>query len=380
LSNPRPVSNPRLYYECPEGMNPTDYLLDVVTPDVKVHVGDEVVGSNPEGFVKYYDENCRTKDAALVANAIENPGKNLRQVMEARHKMLGMFKWQPVDDSKYCASFYTQFSWCLWRKLKIMARDPSQGVGQIGVMVVMGLLSSIIYQGLGDDKITGIDPKSAFTFSNNLALLVQMGMLPVYLCLANLNVYCDEKVVALHEAEGGMYSPMAFLLATTLAPLPISCIAVFMGSFLQWAIGLGFVSEYIGFGSFIIIYSSACCGFIAIDSLFQLFAYLMPDAEQAQGPAILCFTFFQMFNGFAPSPSAYPSWLRWGIWVSPTYYQTAIVVDSFFIENGNNHTSKLADDFGFEDRGVEMWFAFLGWIIVFRMLSAYVLSTRKLDK
>ena len=29
------------------------------------------------------------------------------------------------------------------------------------------------------------------------------------------------------------------------------------------------------------------------------------------------FGFISMFNGVAPTPSAFPVWIRWGIWVSP---------------------------------------------------------------
>ena len=55
-------------------------------------------------------------------------------------------------------------------------------------------------QGLGEDSIDDITSESAYVFSNNLALAgVQMGALPVYLCLASLPMYCEEKLVALHE-------------------------------------------------------------------------------------------------------------------------------------------------------------------------------------
>lgn len=288
-----------------------------------------------------------------------------------------MFTFRENLTSKYNSSTWDQFSWCLWRKVQILKRDPSQGVGQISMMVIMGALNSLAYQGLGDKKIEDTTPADVFTLSNNLALLMQIGMLPVLLGLANLPVYAEEKLVAMQESNQGMYSPAAFLVASSVAPLPIAMVAIFSGVMTAWGIGLNFQSEYVGFGEIMVIYVASLLGFLAIDSLFQLFAYLFPDAEQAQGPAIMCYMFFNMFNGFLPSPSIYPKWVEWGIWVSPTYYQMAIAADVAFIDGGNNATKALALNSGLKDRGIEMWLLYAAWILVFRTMAAITLGRLK---
>jgi ATP-binding cassette subfamily G (WHITE) protein 2 len=370
-------------FQCPEGMNPTDFLLDAITPDVKMFLGEDLdttVESNPEGFVAYYKKNRAADVASLVEATIADAGSKPKELLIARHEKFDQLKWQAVDDSLYSTSFGTEVYYCLKRKMNIMARDPAQGMGQITMLAVMGVLSSIAYQGLGDDEITDVAAHSAYVFANNVALMTQMGMIPVYLCLANLPVYAEEKDVALHEGEAGLYRPLSFLLSASLAPLPISALAIALGLIIQWMIALNFQSEYITIDMWLVVYLNAIMGFLAMDSLFQLFAYLFPTAEEAQGPALLCFTFFNMMNGFLPSPSTYPAYLSWAIWISPTYYQASISVDTVFIDNGNNNTKFLALDWGFEDRGIEMWILFVVWILVCRAISAYVLGTSKLSR
>ena len=57
--------------------------------------------------------------------------------------------------------------------------------------------------------------------------------------------------------------------------------------------------------------------YLATDSLFQFFAVTQKSSAEAQNVALFFFGFISMFNGVAPTPSAFPVWIRWGIWVSP---------------------------------------------------------------
>ena len=55
--------------------------------------------------------------------------------------------------------------------------------------------------------------------------------------------------------------------------------------------------------------------YLATDSLFQFFAVTQKSSAEAQNVALFFFGFISMFNGVAPTPSAFPVWIRWGIWV-----------------------------------------------------------------
>ena len=49
----------------------------------------------------------------------------------------------------------------------------------------------------------------------------------------------------------------------------------------------------------------------------RFFAVTQKSSAEAQNVALFFFGFISMFNGVAPTPSAFPVWIRWGIWVSP---------------------------------------------------------------
>jgi ABC-type multidrug transport system permease subunit len=260
-----------------------------------------------------------------------------------------------------------------------MKRDPAQGVGIIVTMLLMGTLNSIAFQGLGAKEIHLSDPDAPFIFSNNVGLLLQIVMLPIMQCITNVNIYCSEKVIVVAEVKEGLYSTTAYTIASTLAMLPLMCIAIFVGMFVAWIISTGAVSIYIPFAKFLLMYVVGLMSYLALDSLFQFFSFLMDNAQAATGAAMLVFQFLGLFNGFAPSPSTYPVWLRWAIWVSPTYYSVALCVSFLFMEGdgGTDETKFLAEQYGFDEVGMEMWILFVCWIVVFRIFGAVALGNAK---
>merc|ERR1719224_232855 len=110
-------------------------------------------------------------------------------------------------------------------------------------MVFMGVLNSIAYQGLGDHSIDDGSAKSSYVFTNNIALILQINMLPVMQCMANINTYAAEKTIVVSEIKEGLYSVWAYLIAATLAPLPLMAGAIFSGMITMWLIGTGAVSD-----------------------------------------------------------------------------------------------------------------------------------------
>ena len=89
--------------------------------------------------------------------------------------------------------------------------------------------------------------------------------------------------------------------------------------------------------------------YLATDSLFQFFAVTQKSSAEAQNVALFFFGFISMFNGVAPTPSAFPVWIRWGIWVSPTYYAMANLVIRGFIDEGNDNTKSITNGVGFRN-------------------------------
>ena len=61
------------------------------------------------------------------------------------------------------------------------------------------------------------------------------------------------------------------------------------------------------------------------------------------------YNFTAHLTGRCPHRSAFPVWIRWGIWVSPTYYAMANLVIRGFIDEGNDNTESITNGVGFRN-------------------------------
>ena len=134
--------------------------------------------------------------------------------------------------------------------------------------------------------------------------------------LANIPTFFAEKVVCVSEQAEGLYSGLAYLLASTVSSIPVAALSILAGTLIQYLI-TGPDPVYYRWYLFPEVYLNAFLLYLATDSLFQFFAVTQKSSAEAQNVALFFFGFISMFNGVAPTPSAFPVWIRWGIWVSP---------------------------------------------------------------
>ena len=138
----------------------------------------------------------------------------------------------------------------------------------------------------------------------------------IYISLANIPTFFAEKVVCVSEQAEGLYSGLAYLLASTVSSIPVAALSILAGTLIQYLI-TGPDPVYYRWYLFPEVYLNAFLLYLATDSLFQFFAVTQKSSAEAQNVALFFFGFISMFNGVAPTPSAFPVWIRWGIWVSP---------------------------------------------------------------
>ena len=163
--------------------------------------------------------------------------------------------------------------------------------------------------------------------------------------------------------------------------------------------------------------------YLATDSLFQFFAVTQKSSAEAQNVALFFFGFISMFNGVAPTPSAFPVWIRWGIWVSPgaawkstselsrvdgvnlhaieqmrvwrpklfphrpTYYAMANLVIRGFIDEGNDNTESITNGVGFRNdisygsiAPPVTYVLFAAFIILMKAATVYAMRSLKQAK
>ena len=146
--------------------------------------------------------------------------------------------------------------------------------------------------------------------------MMNITMNVIYISLANIPTFFAEKVVCVSEQAEGLYSGLAYLLASTVSSIPVAALSILAGTLIQYLI-TGPDPVYYRWYLFPEAYLNAFLLYLATDSLFQFFAVTQKSSAEAQNVALFFFGFISMFNGVAPTPSAFPVWIRWGIWVSP---------------------------------------------------------------
>ena len=210
------------------------------------------------------------------------------------------------------------------------------GLGIFIGQVLQGLIASLVVQGALQKRVK--NDKDFNVYQNQLTVMMNITMraavwtpstpssrrcfyhirLPrrnvIYISLANIPTFFAEKVVCVSEQAEGLYSGLAYLLASTVSSIPVAALSILAGTLIQYLI-TGPDPVYYRWYLFPEVYLNAFLLYLATDSLFQFFAVTQKSSAEAQNVALFFFGFISMFNGVAPTPSAFPVWIRWGIWV-----------------------------------------------------------------
>mmetsp|Transcript_15321 Transcript_15321/g.45763 ORF Transcript_15321/g.45763 Transcript_15321/m.45763 type:complete len:685 (-) Transcript_15321:14-2068(-) len=361
----------------PAHQNPTDFVLDAITPEAR--------DADPEAFAKYYDEHSRPAVAAAVAAAKDGPERpspvGLVKAFRARHP----YEFAPLRDGQRVAtSFGTQFAHLLKRRTTLVARNPELGVGIVVGQLLQGVIASLVVQGALEKRVGS--PADFDVYQNQVTVMMNITMNVLYIALANIPTFFDEKLVCVSEQSEGLYSPVAYLLASTVSSLPVAFVAILIGTLVQYLI-CGPDPVYFTWALFPDVLLNAVLLYVAMDGLFQFCAVTMKSAAEAQNVALFFFGFVSMFNGVAPTPSAFPVWIRWGIWVSPSYYAMSALVIRGFIRDGNEYTEAISNSVGFRDRLTygsinipTTYFLFVAFILLTKLATAYAMYQLKQAK
>jgi len=134
--------------------------------------------------------------------------------------------------------------------------------------------------------------------------MMNITMNVIYISLANIPTFFAEKVVCVSEQAEGLYSGLAYLLASTVSSIPVAAVSILAGTLIQYLI-TGPDPVYYRWYLFPEVYLNAFLLYLATDSLFQFFAVTQKSSAEAQNVALFFFGFISMFNGVAPTPSAF---------------------------------------------------------------------------
>lgn len=304
-----PMSEAQAYWQerghmVPANVNPTDYFLDLLTPDTALDHCDALVAAF-QACQKPALEEC-------LQEARRRQGETVQQMLllDGRPRYLG----------PQAVPFGSQLATLLRRKLLVTLRNPMALALPLFVPVMQGLVVGYMFEGIAEKDI--------------LRQVMFVFCLLTMLCLAgtmSLIVLITERTLMKHETSEALYCEGAFALATVLVDTPLALLGA-LGNVIAMASLAHFewqIFQYVLCWSVLL--------FFVYDSLFTFIGAVATDTRQAQVLATPCVCVFMLFNGFVVSKVDSPRVLHWLFDISPNAYAMQAIVVRMATEYDANH-------------------------------------------
>jgi len=274
------------YYrpKLPETVNPASWMLDVIG-----------AGTSAKGKIAAYDEvyaRSELKKQNLdVLKQVSTPNPS-----RPPHKF----------DSKYAASYFTQFCNVLYRLFTVYWRDVWYNTVKFFLMAMVGIAFGLVYEGIHDDDEPGMISKLS-------AIYMGIGFTGILQSASALPVVFRLREVFYRERSSNMYAPWVYSSALGIVELPylFICICLFV---IPFYFIIGFEPNASLFFRFILV---AYLNSIIFSYLGQFLSSLMPNLQIANIIQGLFFTFFFLFAGVFIQKSAMPDGWRWFWYINP---------------------------------------------------------------
>jgi len=345
-----PMRNAAKYAESvghnvPEYSNPTDFLLDLVTPDTKM--------GRPQEFIDHYNENFAEEVDDLVAKNIDARRHSaLEMVSEQWQRMSEEFGDMPrVRNVVFGVRFRRQFSLVFRRQVLMSWRDPL-GVGmELGVSLGQSVVIGIAYWNVGTKE------------SYNQVLFIFMMVMTVSLVgLKVMPKLIDERVVVKKETSEALYSDWAYILSFSI----INTIVGLVGNGLFMA--LVFVMSHADWEWFPCMFAWLTGLYLIMDAMYTMVAAIALDSTNAVTLALPFLTLFLLYNGFTVQQDHLPDFMKWLMELSPVAYcMEAILMMVTDLEPDT--FSQITTTLGYQHQEFKAICFMVGWWVFFRILG-----------
>lgn len=193
---------------CPPYHNPADYLLEVSRGE-HGDVIDDLVMRSGNGNCQDWRRNAACEDARSPARPLSPPATPTDGLC------LG-----PRSQGGYTASFSTQVCVLLRRAYLISSRDRQLTYSRVGLHLLIALIIGTLYFGIGRDAHHMLDNFNYLFFSIMFNMFTAFSSMVV--------AFADELPIVTREHFNRWYSVKSYLLAVTLADLPVQLLATFI--------------------------------------------------------------------------------------------------------------------------------------------------------
>eukprot|EP00927_Polykrikos_kofoidii_P038109 TRINITY_DN32387_c0_g1_i1.p1 TRINITY_DN32387_c0_g1~~TRINITY_DN32387_c0_g1_i1.p1 ORF type:complete len:695 (+),score=82.60 TRINITY_DN32387_c0_g1_i1:44-2086(+) len=332
----------QLGHAIPDGVNPTDFFLDLVTPGLPASCGDDLA--------EHYRSFCAPSIAEIVDQQLDVFGKTALQLLEVRRqKMLPYGLVPPVRGSVYGVGFGRQLHLVFVRQLKLGLRDKQGVFAEMVGALAKALVIGVAYFGIGSKE-----PHQMMGFIFMLLNSVAIDGIKI------IPRMIDERLVMKMESSEALYSQWVYIIAFTLynSILTLFANSVFViilfwmssiRSALLWSIMAWTITLQVVF-----------------ESLYLMVGAVAKDAFSAQMMALPFLMVFVIYNGYTSTVTTVPESMHWAIKSSPMAYGMEALSMDFADVYDNPGWNHIIEMNGYKRQAGKAFVFLLTTIAVFR--------------
>mmetsp|Transcript_60430 Transcript_60430/g.128083 ORF Transcript_60430/g.128083 Transcript_60430/m.128083 type:complete len:653 (-) Transcript_60430:254-2212(-) len=338
-------------YECPRNSNPTDYVMDLVTP------GTEKSNDSQEKFVNYYDQHVKPMICDQVDENMNTERMSCMDILSGMHNRLAAFGTVPaLRATKYGVRFRKQLQIVGGRQLTLYYRDTRGVISDVVIAVGKGVILGLTYLRVGS---TGASGQLPFYFMLMMATSIDgMKSMP--------KLISERKVMKVETSEA-LYSEWAYILPFTL----INWIQAIFSNTIFIAIIFGISN--LPWALFPPMWLWTTLLYLTMDSMFLMLSAVAKDASIAMVMSLPFFMLFLLFNGFSVNKASAPPVVAWIVSISPVAYAieqaTMAAAHHYSSSDKKPEFDAVINMFAYEDQPVIAIGVMVGVMVAFRLLQ-----------
>ena len=290
-------------YELPKGMNPSDYLMDIVGEDMED--GERLVPGEvrePAFFVEQYKKSSVWQDRLISAKAgmLEEGAKGKDEISEdipSEKADLGK------KESVFINSFWHEFSILSRRSIRGKMRDATYIMNGIIKNLILGLVFMSIYWGL---------PYTSSGMFDRFALLFLVVAVMGFCAFDFLPGLLNERDLFYRERASGTFRVSSYYLSGAVTGAPFSFVAVLIFCLIIYY-PVAFNPSAEAFIYFIVALLVLMDLSIALGHACSAF---FADLDGSTAFLNIVITIWIFFSGFGLNPNDIPNYWIWAYWTS----------------------------------------------------------------
>ena len=277
-------------FSCPEQFNPSDYFLDIASPDTRT-----------KGAMMESEERIQKLDDLWVQeSARKDRGQGSPQRGGDGNDTAGFDVYPVVAESALTfRRFFRNFQLLCWRTVSEQTREIPTIVIRLGITVIFSLIIAGMYENVGYTQ-KAINNRTGLLF----VISINQGFNAL---MAVLNVFPKEKLIVSRERSANAYDVFSYFCAKFLCELPLNLLpCVMFGSILYWIVGLN-----PGVDNFFIFLLALMLEAVTAIALGLAVSAAAPTVEAAVDFGPLTLIISLLFGGFFINLQSLPAVAEW---------------------------------------------------------------------